>query len=78
MALSVFKYNFVLLASSLITEISISALVIVAGTFALIFEINYFEEFSLGVYFGRLLATLIGFVIFKFISTEDPIIAILT
>lgn len=41
----------------------ISALVIVAGVFALIYEINYFREFSLGVYFGRLVATVVGFII---------------
>lgn len=41
----------------------IAALVVVAGTFALMFEVNYFAEFSFKVYFGRLLATLIGFVV---------------
>jgi PAS domain S-box-containing protein len=58
----------------------ISALVIVAGTFALIFEINYFEEFSLGVYFGRLVATLIGFIIlilgYMRVGRERPILLI--
>jgi PAS domain S-box-containing protein len=58
----------------------ISALVIVAGTFALIFEINYFEEFSIGVYFGRLVATIIGFIIlilgYMRIGRENPIFLI--
>ncbi len=38
----------------------LSALLIVAGTFALMFEIKYFADFSLEVYFGRLIATLVG------------------
>ena len=58
----------------------ISALVIVAGSFALIFEINYFQEFSLSVYFGRLVATLIGFIIlilgYTRIGRENPILLI--
>lgn len=58
----------------------IAALVIVAGAFALIFEINYFEEFSLGLYFGRLVATLIGFIILALgyirFGRENPILLI--
>lgn len=41
----------------------IAALVVVAGTFALMFEVNYFVQFSFKIYFGRLAATLIGFII---------------
>ena len=58
----------------------IAALVIVAGVFALIFEINFFKEFSLGVYFGRLVATLVGFIILMLgylkVGRENPILLI--
>lgn len=58
----------------------IAALVIVAGTFALIFEINFFKEFSIGVYFGRLIATLVGFIIlilgYVKVGRENPILLI--
>jgi len=38
----------------------LAALLIVAGTFALMFEIKYYADFSLEIYFGRLIATLVG------------------
>ena len=41
----------------------IALITIVAGTYALIFEVKYFSEFSVNIYFGRLLATLIGFIV---------------
>ncbi len=41
----------------------IALITIFAGTSALIFEVNYFADFSVGLYFGRLLATAIGFII---------------
>jgi len=41
----------------------IASLVVLAGAFALMFEVTYFEQFSIKIYFGRLIATFIGFVI---------------
>lgn len=41
----------------------LAALLIVAGVFALMFEIKYFADFSLGIYLGRLIATCIGFIV---------------
>lgn len=38
----------------------LAALLIVAGTFALMFEIKYYADFSLEIYFGRLIATFVG------------------
>jgi len=48
----------------------IALLTIVAGTYALIFEVKYFSDFSINIYFGRLLATLIGFIILLLINTQ--------
>ncbi|MBN1301357.1 MAG: PAS domain S-box protein [Melioribacteraceae bacterium] len=41
----------------------IAAIVVIAGAFALMFEVTYFAEFSFDIYFGRLIATGIGFLI---------------
>ncbi len=41
----------------------IALITIFAGITALIFEVNYFAEFSIGLYFSRLIATTIGFII---------------
>ena len=41
----------------------LAALLIVAGVFALLFEIEYYANFSIEIYFGRLLATLVGFLV---------------
>ena len=41
----------------------IALITIFAGISALIFEVNYFAEFSVGLYFSRLIATSIGFII---------------
>jgi len=41
----------------------IALIAIVAGISALIFEVNYFAEFSISLYLSRLLATSIGFII---------------
>lgn len=41
----------------------LAALLIVAGTFALMFEIKYFADFSVEIYLGRLIATLVGFIV---------------
>ena len=41
----------------------IAALVIVVGIFSLIFEVKYFADFSLDIYFGRVIASVIGFIV---------------
>ncbi|MCF6268809.1 MAG: PAS domain-containing sensor histidine kinase [Melioribacteraceae bacterium] len=41
----------------------LAGLLIIAGVFALLFEIKYFADFSLEIYLGRLVATLIGFIV---------------
>ena len=41
----------------------IAALVIVVGIFSLIFEVKYFADFSLNIYFGRVIASVIGFIV---------------
>ncbi|MDA3779023.1 MAG: hypothetical protein PF487_02135 [Bacteroidales bacterium] len=41
----------------------IALITIFAGISALVFEVNYFAEFSFGLYLSRLVATTIGFVI---------------
>ncbi len=38
----------------------LAALLIVAGTFALMFEISYYKDFSIEIYFGRVIATIVG------------------
>ncbi|PJA95805.1 MAG: hypothetical protein CO129_09565 [Ignavibacteriales bacterium CG_4_9_14_3_um_filter_34_10] len=55
----------------------IAGLVVVAGSMALMFEVNYFAKFSFGIYFGRLFATAIGFFLLVLthydIGKEHPI-----
>ncbi len=41
----------------------IASLIIIVGIFALIFEVKFFTEFTLNVYFGRVLAIIIGFIV---------------
>jgi signal transduction histidine kinase len=41
----------------------IASILVIAGSFALMFEVTYFAEFSLDIYFGRVIATLIGFIV---------------
>ncbi len=41
----------------------LASLLIVAGVFALMFEIKYFADFSVKIYLGRLIATSIGFIV---------------
>lgn len=58
----------------------LSSLLIVAGVFALMFEVKYFADFSIKIYLGRLIATLIGFLVllstnFR-LGKEHPIILI--
>lgn len=48
----------------------IALFTIVAGIYALIFEVKYFSDFSINVYFGRLLATLLGFIILLLTYTK--------
>lgn len=41
----------------------IASLIIIVGIFALIFEVKFFTEFTFNVYFGRVIATIIGFIV---------------
>lgn len=41
----------------------IASLIIIVGIFALIFEVKFFADFTFNVYFGRVIATIIGFVV---------------
>jgi PAS domain S-box-containing protein len=50
--------------SIVLTPLRIIALITaVAGIFALVFEVRYFEEFSIKIYFGRIIATIISFTV---------------
>ncbi|MCK5088004.1 MAG: hypothetical protein KAQ90_10810, partial [Melioribacteraceae bacterium] len=40
-----------------------ASILIITGAFALMFELKYFAAFSIDIYLGRLIATLIGFII---------------
>ncbi len=60
----------------------LAGLLIVAGVFALLFEIKYFADFSLDIYLGRLVATFVGFIVllmtyFEF-GKKHPVILIHT
>ncbi len=48
----------------------IASLVIVVGIFSLIFEIKYFADFTLDIYFGRVIATIIGFCVLALTYTS--------
>lgn len=48
----------------------IAGLVVAAGSIALMFEVNYFANFSFNIYFGRLFATAIGFIVLILINFE--------
>ena len=41
----------------------IASLIIIVGIFALIFEVKFFTDFTFSIYFGRVLATIIGFIV---------------
>lgn len=41
----------------------IASLIIVVGIFALIFEVKFFTDFTFSIYFGRVIATVIGFIV---------------
>ncbi|MFH1196859.1 MAG: response regulator [bacterium] len=49
----------------------IAFLTLVAGIFALVYEVQYFQDFSVQIYFGRLIATVIGFAVL-FLSYTNP------
>jgi len=48
----------------------IASLVIVVGVFSLIFEVKYFADFTLDIYFGRVIATIIGFGVLALTYTD--------
>lgn len=48
----------------------IAGLVVTAGSIAMMFEVKYFADFSFGIYFGRLIATLIGFTVLVLVNFE--------
>jgi PAS domain S-box-containing protein len=55
----------------LVTPLKVMALLIaVSGLFAMIFEVRYFTEYSINIYFTRLLATLISFVVLVLMNTK--------
>ncbi|VAX17483.1 hypothetical protein MNBD_IGNAVI01-1300 [hydrothermal vent metagenome] len=48
----------------------IASLVIIVGIFSLIFEVKYFADFTLDIYFGRVIATIIGFCVLALTYTS--------
>ncbi len=55
----------------LITPLKIMALLIaVSGLFAMVFEVRYFSQYSVNVYFTRLLSTFIAFVVLTLMYTK--------
>jgi PAS domain S-box-containing protein len=63
----------------LVTPLKVMALLIaVSGLFAMVFEVRYFSQYSVNVYFTRLLATLISFGVLvlmnRKIGRERPIV----
>ena len=55
----------------LVTPLKVMALLIaISGLFAMIFEVRYFTEYSINIYFTRLLATLISFVVLVLMNTK--------
>jgi PAS domain S-box-containing protein len=58
----------------------LASLLIIGGVFALMFEVKYFADFSIDIYFGRVIATFVGFFVlalthFK-IGKEHPVFLI--
>jgi len=43
----------------------IAALTIIAGIYALLFELQYYQDFNISIYWGRLSSTIIGFFVFS-------------
>ncbi len=55
----------------LVTPLKVIALMVaISGIFAMIFEVRYHAEFSKQIYFVRLLATLIAFIILVFLNSK--------
>jgi PAS domain S-box-containing protein len=55
----------------LVTPLKVIALMVaISGIFAMIFEVRYHAEFSKQIYFIRLLATLIAFIILVFLNSK--------
>lgn len=55
----------------LVTPLKVIALMVaISGIFAMIFEVRYHSEFSKQIYFVRLLATLIAFIILVFLNSK--------
>ena len=55
----------------LVTPLKVIALMVaISGIFAMIFEVRYHQEFARQIYFVRLLATLISFIILLFLNSE--------
>ncbi len=57
-----------------------ASLIVIAGSFALMFEVTYFHEFAFSVYFGRLAAALIGFIILTLtyfeVGKKNPVLLV--
>lgn len=51
----------------------ITFLIAISGLFAMVFEVRYFSEYSYQVYFTRLLATLISFIILIVLNTKHAL-----
>jgi PAS domain S-box-containing protein len=48
----------------------LAMLTVISGLFAMMFEVQYFQEFSVQIYIARLLATIISFIIFGLTLTR--------
>ncbi len=56
----------------LVTPLKVIALMVaISGIFAMIFEVRHHAEYSFQIYFVRLLATLIAFIILIFLSSKN-------
>ena len=55
----------------LVTPLKVIALMVaISGIFAMIFEVRHYSEFTVQIYFVRLLSTLVAFLILVFLNTE--------
>jgi len=56
----------------LITPLKVIALMVaISGIFAMIFEVRHHSEFAFEIYFVRLIATLIAFIILLFLNSKN-------
>lgn len=56
----------------LVTPLKVIALMVaISGIFAMIFEVRYHAEFTFEIYFVRLVATLIAFLVLVFLNTQN-------